>query len=182
MGLNISLHDPCLTSGVITNPSYPACTSDLQSWLHGRLYVDGFVFYLFDPNQEELFKSLVQEKIQVDIMVNVYYLLGTAFIWLQHTDGKISVRLCQLTFTEFSDHQFSVHTENKFPNMTPYCFGFPIDSILPIDPPDPDLPRQKQVYQSIVGWINWLETWTRHDIAPALTFLASYSNAPHPQH
>ena len=66
--------------------------------------------------------------------------------------------------------------------MTPYRSGFPIDSIPPVDQLDPDIPRQRQVYQIIVGWINWLAICTHPDISPALTFLASYSNAPHPQH
>ena len=66
--------------------------------------------------------------------------------------------------------------------MTPYCSGFPIDSIPPVDPLDPDLSRQQKVYQNIVGCINWLATFTRNYIAPVLTFLASYINSPHPQH
>ena len=66
--------------------------------------------------------------------------------------------------------------------MTPHCYVFPIDSIPPVEPLDTDLPCQRQVYQIIVGFINWLATCTRPDIAPALTFLASYRNAPHPQH
>ena len=66
--------------------------------------------------------------------------------------------------------------------MTPHCSVFPIDSIPPVEPLDTDLPFQRQVNQSIVGFINWLATCTRPDIAPALTFLASYRNAPHPQH
>ena len=66
--------------------------------------------------------------------------------------------------------------------MTIYSSIFPIDSIPPVDPLDHDLLRQRQVYQSIAGWINFLTTCTCPDIAPALTFLASYGNAPHPQH
>ena len=66
--------------------------------------------------------------------------------------------------------------------MTPYFYVFPIDSIPPVDPLYPDLLCQRQVYQSIVVCINWLVAFTRPDIFPALTFLASYSNAPHPQH
>ena len=66
--------------------------------------------------------------------------------------------------------------------MTPYHSGFPIDSIPPVDPLDPDIPRQRQVYQSIVGCINFLATCTRPEISPALTSLASYINSPHPQH
>ena len=70
---------------------------------------------------------------------------------------------------------------NKVPNMTPYRSGFPIDYISPVDPLNHDLNRQRQVHQSIVGCINWLATCTRPDIAPVLTFLASYINSPHPQ-
>ena len=77
-------------------------------------------------------------------MVNVDYFLGTAFNWLQRADSNISVRLCQSIFSEFTANFFSLHTVNKVPNMTPYRSGFPIDSIPPVDPLDPDLPRQKK--------------------------------------
>ena len=60
MGLNLSPHDPFIISGVITSPSYPDCTSDLQSQLHIGLYVNDFVFYSSDPPQEELFATLLQ--------------------------------------------------------------------------------------------------------------------------
>ena len=66
--------------------------------------------------------------------------------------------------------------------MNPYCSGFPIDPIPPVEPLDTDLPHQIQVYQIIVGCINWISTCTHPDIAPALVFLYSYRNAPHPQH
>ena len=66
--------------------------------------------------------------------------------------------------------------------MTPYCSGFPIDSITPVDPLDTDLISWQQVYQIIVGYINWLATCTCPDIALVITFLASYINYPHPQH
>ena len=66
--------------------------------------------------------------------------------------------------------------------MTPYRSGFPIDSIPPVDPLGPDLPRQRQVYHITFGCINWLATCIRPDIVPALEFLASYINSPHPQH
>ena len=112
----------------------------------------------------------------------VDYLLGTAFNWLQHKDGKISVHLRHLEFTEFTAHRFSVQSEKKVPNMTPHRSGLPVDSNPPVDPLDTDLPRRRQVYHNIVGCINCLETCTRTDTAPALTFLASYRNSPHPQH
>ena len=171
MGLNTSPHDPCLISGVITNPSYPDSISDLQSQLHVGLYVDNFVFYSSDPAQEDLFKTLLQEHTQVNFMGDVDYLLGTAFTWLQHTYGNISVHILQSAFTEFTAHQLSVHTANKVPNMTPYSYGLPIDFIPTFDHLNPDILRWKQVYQSIVGCINWLATCICPEIVPELTFL-----------
>ena len=115
-------------------------------------------------------------------MGDVDYFLGTSFTWLQHKDVKFSVHLCQSAFTELTAHRFSIQSDNKVPNMTPYFSGFPINSIPPVDPLDPDLNRRQQVYQRIFGFVHWLATCTRPDIAPVLTFLASYSNSPHPQH
>jgi hypothetical protein len=71
---------------------------------------------------------------------------------------------------------------NKTPNMTPYRSGHPIDSIPLSDENNPDLPRRQKVYQSIVGSINWLASNTHPDVAPALTFLASYMQRPSHQH
>ena len=115
-------------------------------------------------------------------MGDVQYFLGTAFTWLQQKDGKISVHICQSEFTKFTAHRFLVQSANKVPNRTPYHSDFPIDSIPTVDTLNPDLPRQGQVYQSIVGCINWLATCNRPDIAPVITFLASYRNYPHQQH
>ena len=84
-------------------------------------------------------------------MGNVDYFLGNLFNWLQHVDGNILVHLFQSAFTEFTAYCFSVHTVNKVTNMTPYHYGYPIGSITPIGPLYTDFPRQKQVYQSIVG-------------------------------
>ena len=109
-------------------------------------------------------------------MGDIEYFLGTLFTWLKHKDGKISV-----AFTEFTAHQFLVHTTKKVPNMTPYCSGFYINSIPPVEYLYPDLTCRRQVYQSIFGFINWLATCTRPEIAPTLTFLALYINALHPQ-
>ena len=78
-------------------------------------------------------------------------------------------------------HQFSVYTANKVLNITPYRYGFYIDYILPVEPLNPNILRQKQVYQSIVDCINWLTNCTNPAIAPALTFLDLYSNATHSQ-
>ena len=140
------------------------------------------MFYSSYPNQEALFKIILQEHIEVDFMGDVEYLLGTAFTWIKHKYRAISVHLCQSALTEFTYHWFLVQIANKVPNMTPYCSGFPIYSIPPVDPLGPDIPRQRKVYQSISGCINCLVTYTCPEISLVITFLASYRNSPHPQH
>ena len=67
-------------------------------------------------------------------------------------------------------------------NMTPYRSSFPIDYIPLVDPLDSDIPRQRQIYWSIVGCINWFVTFTHSDITPVITLIDSYRNSPHPQH
>ena len=140
MGLNLSPHYHCLLSGVLANPSSSDIILDLQSQIHVVLYVNNFLFYSSDPAQDALFKTLLQEHIQVNFMGNVDYFLGTAFTWIKHDYGNISVHLCQLEFTEFTAHRFSVHTANKVPNMTPYRSGFPINFIPPVEPLYHDIP------------------------------------------
>ena len=93
MGLKASLHYPCLLYGVLANPSSPETISAVQSQLHVGLYVNNFVFYSSDLTQEALFKTLLQEHIQVDFMGDVYYFLGTAFTWLKRKDRIIYVHL-----------------------------------------------------------------------------------------
>ena len=49
MFIKASPHDPCLLSGVFSNPSSPDTISEAQSQLHVGLYVDDFVFYSSYP-------------------------------------------------------------------------------------------------------------------------------------
>eukprot|EP00956_Cyclotella_meneghiniana_P038057 scaffold148302_cov51-Cyclotella_meneghiniana.AAC.2 len=191
IGLTPSPHDPCLFSGVVhstspspnpSNPSIPSPSSTRKP-IHVGIYVDDFVFFSEDPAEEELFKrALGSCTVPIDWMGTVDYFLGTAFQWKRHADGHLSVLLTQSAFTEYAAHRFAVNKLNPVPNMTPYRSGIPIDSIPPPDPHDPDLKRRTKCYQGIVGCINWLATCTRPDVAPALTFLASYSTNPSHQH
>jgi hypothetical protein len=120
--------------------------------------------------------------VPIDWMGTVDYFLGSAFNWKCHSDGNLSVLLTQSAFVEYSAHRFAINRLSPVPNMTPYCSGIPIDSIPPPDPKDPDQKRRTKCYQAIVGCINWLATCTRPDVAPALTFLASYNTNLSYQH
>ena len=146
------------------------------------MYVDDFIFYSTDPEEEQKFKEEVAKHIKVDFMGDVDYFLGTVFTWLHHDNEHVSAHLTQTAFTEFSAHRFGVDRMNRVPNMTPYQSGMPIDSIPGADPSDPNHPRRTKIYRRIVGSINWLVTCTRPYISPALTFLASYSNNPSHQY
>ena len=185
MGLSPSPHDPCLYTGIIdlpsSGPQAQTAASPRQEISIG-LYVDDFVYYSANDAEEKLFEQVLASKLKVDFMGDVDYFLGTAFTWRRGDDGHLAVHFNQTAFTEFSAHRFGLDKVNRTPNMTPYRSGLPIDSISPPSSNDPDQKRRTKVYQSIVGSINWLATCTRPDVAPALTFLASYNMAPAHQH
>ena len=71
---------------------------------------------------------------------------------------------------------------HRVPNMTPYRFGLPIDSLPPPHAYGLDLKCHTKVYKDIVGSINWLATCTCPDITPVLTFLPSCSTNLSKQH
>jgi hypothetical protein len=179
IGLKPSLHDPCLFSGVVRqNTTTTSSHSSQLAPIHVGIYVDDFVFYSTDPLQEQRFMDALKQRVVVDFMGPVDWFLGTAFTWKRHSDGHLSVLLSQSAFTEYTAHRFAVDRINPVPHMTPYRSGIPIDSIPNPPKGDPDQKRRTKIYQSIVGCINWLATCTRPDIAPCLTFLASYNQAP----
>jgi hypothetical protein len=178
IGLEQYVHDPCLFSGNLTSDTSPTS----KSKLHIGIYVDDFVFYSEYPTAEKSFQQQLAKKVVVEFMGDVDYFLGTAFTW-EHLPGcHLSIHLSQSAFTEFTAHRFAVDRFNRTLHMTPYRSGYPINSIPPADPKDPDLKRRTKVYQSIVGSINWLAMSTCPDVAPVLSFLASYSHAPSHQH
>jgi len=51
-----------------------------------------------------------------------------------------------------------------------------------VDEDDPYFVRRRHTYQSLVGSLNWLATNTRPDLAPVVSFLASYSHCPSKEH
>ena len=189
IGLQPSPHDPCLYSGVITSPTSSPTTlpstppSTRKKPVHVGIYVDDFVFFSEDPNEEDIFKrELSKCTVPIDWMGTVDYFLGTAFNWKRHPNCHLSVLLTQSAFTEYAAHRFAVDKFNPVPNMSPYRHGMPIDAIPPPPSDDPDLKRRTKCYQGIVGCINWLATCTRPDVAPALTFLASHNTRPSHEH
>ena len=178
MGLQQSIHDPCLFSGHLASEQ----NKSKQNEIHIGIYVDDFVFYSLDDATELAFQEQLKSFVKVDFMGAVDYFLGTSFTWQHLPQGHLAVHLCQSAFTEFTAHRFGVTQYNRTPNMTPYRSGYPIDSIAPQDADDPDLARRTKVYQGIIRSTNWLATCTRPDVSPVLSFLASYNTNPSHQH
>lgn len=77
IGLEQSVHDPCLFSGNLKSDNSPSS----KSKLHVGIYVDDFVFYSEDPAIEKAFQEQLKTKVKVDFMGDVDYFLGTAFTW-----------------------------------------------------------------------------------------------------
>ena len=110
MGLKQSLHDPCLFSGhfILPHGTAPADTSEI----YFCIYVDDFVFSSSDPKVAQQFMTELRKHIIVDIMGDVDFFLGTAFTWHQHTNGHLSVHLCQTAFTDYASQRFAIHKMN----------------------------------------------------------------------
>jgi hypothetical protein len=109
--------------------------------------VNDFVFYSTDPNVEAHFQSELKKHIKVDFMGDVDFFLGTAYAWQRQDDGHLSVHTSQAAFKDYASHRFSISSMNPVPNMSPYRSGMPINSIPSPADDNPDLERQKTVYQ-----------------------------------
>ena len=105
IGLAPSHHDPCLFTGIIGDPDRAAKTATISpspanlarstapvpkatatsidgcAPIRVGVYIDDFIFYSTDPEEEELFKKELAWYINVNFMGNVNYCLGTAFSW-----------------------------------------------------------------------------------------------------
>ena len=84
------------------------------------MYVDDFIFYSTDPEEERKFKEELAKHMNVDFMGDVDYFLGTSCTCLHHGNYHVSVCLTQTAFAKFCAHRFGVDRMNIVPSMTPY--------------------------------------------------------------
>ena len=66
MGLQPSLHDPCLFQGVPSSPTCPTVATGKS--LHLGLYVEMFVYFSEDSANEQRFERLLVAKLKVNFM------------------------------------------------------------------------------------------------------------------
>ncbi len=183
MGLQQSSHDPCLFHGFPSTEDYPASPGDEPLTI--GLYVDDMVYYSVTDAVERRFEEILAAKFKISFMGVVNWFLGTHFTWLDLPDGEISLHMSQVAFAQNLVERHRQQHINVNPRATPYRSGLPIDSIpgAPIeDFEDPTFLRRREMYQSIVGSLNWLATNTRPDLAPITSFLAAYNNNPSQGH
>ncbi|KAL7445637.1 hypothetical protein ACHAXH_009550 [Discostella pseudostelligera] len=183
MGLQQSPLDPCLFHEVPLTPDHPASPDDEP--LSIRLYVDDVVYYSPIDLVEKRFEQILAAKFQISFMGVVNWFLGTHFTWLDLPDGNLSVHLSQVAYAQNLVERHRQQNINVNPCATPYRSGLPIDSIHgapPEDFIDPTFLHRREMYQSMVGSLNWLATNTRPDLAPVMSFLAAYNNNPSQGH
>ena len=77
MGLQPSLHDPCLFQGVPSSHTSPAAAIDEHLYL--GLYVDNFFDFSKDSATEQRFEKLLAAKLKFEFMGTVNWFLGTHF-------------------------------------------------------------------------------------------------------
>ena len=190
MGLKPSAHDPCLFVGV---PSWPGdlasadgtlASSPDDKPLHVGIYVDDFVYFSEDDAIESRFEQILKSQFNIDFMGTVNWFLGTHFQWSEHHDGHLSVLLSQKAFAQNLVERHRLNNINYNPRVSPYRSGYPIDSFpsAEVDEDDKHFVRRRHSYRSLVGGLNWLATNTRPDLAPVVSFLASYNHCPSKQH
>ena len=102
VGLQPSLHDPCLFLGVPSSPTSPAAATDKS--LHLGLYVDDFVYFSEDSAIKKRFERLIAAKLKVKFMGTVNWFLGTHFEWVPRN---------QLTVPMNSTWSFSASKRSK---------------------------------------------------------------------
>ena len=93
VGLQPSIHDPCLFQGVPSSPTSPAATIDKP--LHISLYVENFLYCSKNSAVKNRFERLLAAKLKVEFMGTVNWFLGTHFEWSSHQDGGLSCLLSQ---------------------------------------------------------------------------------------
>ena len=189
-----SLHDPCIYQGVLSSPIARDPTSVTQfpgdeasptdKPLNLGLYVDDFVYFSEDPEIERCFERMLAAKLKVEFMGTVNWFLGTHFEWSSHQDGSLSVHLSQEAYAQNIVETHRLANINFNPLATPYRSGCPINATpsATVDKDDQAFVRRREAYQSLVGRLTWLATNTRPDLSTAVSFLASYSSCPAPQH
>ncbi len=123
--------DPCLLTGQVVDPLYPAVPATSLP-LTLDLYIDNIVYFSKDPAVEQKFEALLSQIITVEFMGTVKWFLGTHFQWLI-TDGIVTVHHSQMGFSTHLVEDNNIHTLYVTPNATPNCSGLPIDAILNLD-------------------------------------------------
>ena len=134
-------------------------------------------FFSESDAEESRFKKSPNENVATDFMCDADFFLISSFKWNRSPDKKISVHVSQQAFSKHTASCFGLKDRNRVPLMNPYRLGYPIDSIPNPEPEYPDLPKCKDVYQSIYESINWLAISTCPEAATILSLLASCQGA-----
>jgi hypothetical protein len=106
----------------------------------------------------------------------VNWFLGTHFTWRDLLAGELSVHLSLVTYAQNLVERHRQQDTNYNPCATLYRSGLPI----PDDMSNTSFIRRRELYQSVIGSLNWLATNTHPDLSPVTSFLAAYNNNPSP--
>jgi hypothetical protein len=167
MGLNMSLHDPCVFSGSLNKGLPP---------IYIGIYVDDFKYFSLSSDTEDLFEKQLGAKCRVDFMGEVYWFLGSKYEWETLPDGRLTVSITQTAKIEELINTHGMSDCN--PVSSPYRSGFAIDRIPPDNIPVEDKVPLVKNYQSLVGGLLWVQRHTCPEISTAVSLLSSYSHNP----
>jgi hypothetical protein len=173
MGLCSSSNSPCLFIGSLI-PGEPP--------IYVGIYVDDIIYFSPSDQVEKQFETSLSTIGNVDFMGQVSHFLVIEFTWKSLPDGNLCVSLTQHSFIDTLLDNMGISIDNVSSYSSPYCSGFPIDSVPFVEMSSSERDALRLKYQSLVGSLNWLAHTTRPDLSTMVSLLAQHQNLPSPGH
>jgi len=146
------------------------------------IYVDDIIYFSKSDLVESQFEQGLSTIGSVEFMGQVSLFLGIEFSWVHHENGGLSVHLTQQSFAESLIESLGFDCLSTSYYLTPYCSGYPVDSVVHESMSSSERDALRLAYQSLVGSLNWLAHTTRPDLSTIVSMLAQHQSNPSPGH
>jgi hypothetical protein len=174
IGFKKCKNSPCLFVRNLIKDEPPICLG---------LYVDNFTYFSKSKKVEHKFESKFSQKVKCTFTQEIDYFLGIKFTNIKHKNGHISIKLSQEAYISSLLDQTNLNSNAINTPITPYCSGYPVDSIPDITYNKITQKRLTLQMQTIIGSLNWLTSIsTRPDIATIISILTKYCKNPSQGH
>ena len=134
------------------------------------------------PAVEQKIEQAFSSKFTVDYSPEVKHFLGIKFTNVTHSDDHVDIYLNQPKDTADLIKKASLDQPQSLSTSTPYCSGYPVDSVPDINMPPEERDKLNKTLQELVGCMNWLSTQTLPDMATIANIISQYNTKCSPGH